>query len=109
MDNEVPVPVQVFYGGMLRVEYNIKAYNVVCGMIRLQYVPFVLLVYRVPVIDPVFDITIVYPKIVLHMVELSKKNHMYCIQKKNPYSLCPFHSSTHSVTTTIMMAENNQV
>ena len=29
---------------MLRVEYNVRAYNVVPGMIRLAYVPFVPLV-----------------------------------------------------------------
>ena len=44
MDNVVPVLVQVLYCGMLHVEYNIKAYNVVCGMIRLGYVPSILLV-----------------------------------------------------------------
>ena len=43
------------------------------------------------------------------MVELSKKNHLYCIQKKNPYSLCPFHTSILSVTTSIIMVKNNQV
>ena len=43
------------------------------------------------------------------MVEFSKQNHLYCTQKKNPYSLCLFHSSTLSVATTIMMIKNNQV
>ena len=42
------------------------------------------------------------------MVELLK-NHLYCIQKKKLYSLCPFHSSTLSVTTIIMIVKNNQV
>ena len=46
---------------------------------------------------------------VLHLVEISKKNYLYCPQKKNPYSLCPFHSSTLSVTTTVLMVKNNQV
>ena len=35
IDNGVPVLARVLYCGMLQVEYNIKAYNVVCGMIRL--------------------------------------------------------------------------
>ena len=74
-------------------------------MIRLQYIPSVLLVHRVPVINPVFDITIVSSRSVLYLVELSKKNHLYCVQKKSIYSLCPFHSSILSVR----MAENNQV
>jgi len=43
-DNEVFVLVWVLDCGMLRVEYNIRAYNVVCGMICFAYVPSVLLV-----------------------------------------------------------------
>ena len=45
---------------------------------------------------------------VLHLVEISKKNYLYCPQKKNPYSLCPIYPSTLSMTTTIMLFENNQ-
>ena len=43
----------------------------------------------------------------LHLVELLKKNHLNCIQKKIPYLVYPFCSST--LTTTIMMVKNNQV
>ena len=43
------------------------------------------------------------------MMGLSTKNYLYCIQKKNPYLLCPFHTSILSMTTTIMMVKNNQV
>ena len=44
MDNEVPVLVQVLDCEMLRMEYNIRAYNVICGIMHLGYVPSVLLV-----------------------------------------------------------------
>ena len=76
---QVSVLVQVLDSGMSRVEDNIKAYNVVCGMIRPGYVPSVLLVHQVAVIDPVFDITIVSSRSVLHLVELLKKNHLYYV------------------------------
>ena len=95
--------------GMFCVEYNSRAYNVVCSMIHLGYVPSILPVHRVPVVDPVFDITIVNPRSVLQLVKLVKKNHLCCIQKKNPYALCPFRFSTFFVTMTILMVRNNQV
>ena len=44
MDNEASVLVRVLDCGIFCVEYNIRAYNVVCGMIRLEYVPPILLV-----------------------------------------------------------------
>ena len=80
---QVHILVRVLDCGMLRVECNIRAYNIVCGIIKLIYVPSVLLF---PVIDPAFGITIVCPKSTLHLVKLSKKNYLYCIQKKNSYS-----------------------
>ena len=43
MENEVSLLVRVLDYSMLCVKYSIRAYNVVCGMIRLGYVPSVLL------------------------------------------------------------------
>ena len=73
---------------MLRVEYNIRAYNISLCMIQLVYIPPVLLV---PVIDPAFGITIVYPRSALYLVQLFQKESLDCIQKKIPYSLYSFH------------------
>ena len=47
--------------------------------------------HRIPVIDPAFDITIVYPRSTFHMMEWLKKNHLHCVQKKRLYSLCYYH------------------
>ena len=67
MDDEVPILVRVLYCGMFQVEYNIRAYSIICDMIQLVYVPSVLLV---PVIDPAFGITIVYPRSALYLVTI---------------------------------------
>ena len=87
------------------MEYNIWAYNVVCGMIRLGYVPSVLLVtsletstsldwwlssLQVTMINNLFPVSN-NDNDLTPLFNISKKNQLYCVQKKRPYSLCSFH------------------